>query len=185
MGMDLFEAIADRRSVRDYTVQPVEDAVIDRLVRAAAAAPSAHNAQSWRFTIVRDRRLMDRLSDEAKAFRLATERLDERGRARMEDAAYHLLHRAPALILISAAEPSTWATENCALAAQNLMLAAFGLGLGSCWIGYVQAYLNTSEGKRLLGLDERWLSVAPIVVGYPASRPAPIPRNEPVVDWIG
>ena len=103
----------------------------------------------------------------------------------MADPANHLLHHAPALVLFSAVEPSTWAAEDCALAAQNLMLAGWSLGLGSCWIGNVQFYLNTPEGKRLLGLPEGCVPVAPIIVGYPASQPAPVPRNEPVVSWIG
>ena len=103
----------------------------------------------------------------------------------MADPANHLLHHAPALILISAVESSTWAAEDCALAAQNLMLAGWSLGLGCCWIGNVQFYLNTPEGKRLLGLPEGCVPVAPIIVGYPASQPVPVPRNEPVVSWIG
>jgi nitroreductase len=184
MAMDLSEAIAGRRSVRDYTMQPVENQVIAQLVMAAVSAPSAHNAQPWRFTVVRDRALLDRLSDEAKAFRLATESLDERQRSRMADPGYHLLHRAPALVLISAARPSTWAVEDCALAAQNLMLATCSLGMGSCWIGHVQAYLNTADGKSLLRLAEECVPVAPIVVGYPAVQPVPVPRNDPLVNWI-
>ena len=183
--MDLLEAIAGRRSVREYTAQAVEDAVVDRLLAAAVSAPSAHNGQPWRFTVVRDRALLDRLSDEAKAFRLATANLDERGRARMADPNYHLLHHAPALVLISAVEASTWAVEDCALAAENLMLTAFSLGLGSCWIGYVQAYLNTADGKRLFRLPEACVPVAPIVIGYPTSQPAPTSRSEPSVDRIG
>jgi nitroreductase len=103
----------------------------------------------------------------------------------MADPANHLLHHAPALILISAVESSTWAAEDCALAAQNLMLAGWSLGLGCCWIGNVQFYLNTPEGKRLLGLPEGCVPVAPIIVGYPASQPVQVSRNEPVVSWIG
>jgi nitroreductase len=186
--MDLFEAISGRRSVRDYTTRRVDDSIIARLLESAVNAPSARNGQPWRFTVVRDRELIDRLSTETKAYLLATWSAasgDEARRARMADPARHLLHHAPALILISAVEPSTWAVEDCALAAQNLMLAAWSLGLGSCWIGYAQSYLNTPDGKRLLGLPEGCVPVAPIVLGYAASQPEPRPRNEPVVSWIG
>lgn len=186
--MDLFEAISGRRSVRDYTTQRPGDSVVAQLLAAAINAPSARNGQPWRFTVVRDRELLDRLSAGAKAYQLAGMPAgtgNEERRARMADPATHLLHHAPALILISAVEPSTWETEDCALAAQNLMLAAWSLGLGSCWIGNVQSYLNTPEGKRLLGLSEACVPVAPIVVGYPASKPAPVTRNAPVVSWIG
>jgi len=186
--MDLLEAISGRRSVRDYTSRRPDDSIIAQLLTAAVNAPSAHNGQPWRFTVVRDPRVLDLLSTEAKAYQLATlpaGHENEERRARMADPSNHLLHHAPALILISAAESSTWEVEDCALAAQNLMLAGWGLGLGSCWIGYVQLYLNTPEGKRLLGLPEGCVPVAPIIVGYPASRPVPHPRNEPVVSWIG
>jgi nitroreductase len=185
--MDLFDVIRGRRSVRDFTAERVDDSLIARLLKAAVDAASARNGQPWRFTVVRNRELIDRLSAEAKTFQLtmlpAVPANQER-RARMTDPATHLLHHAPALLVISAVEPSTWATEDCALAAQNVMLAAWALGLGSCYIGNVQAYLNTPDGKRLLGLPEDCVPVAPIVLGHPASlgdRPA---RNEPVVSWI-
>ena len=152
MAMDLFEAISGRRSVRDYTSQRPDDSIIAQLLTAAVNAPSARNGQPWRFTVVRDPELLDRLSTEAKAYQLAALPAghgNEERRARMADPANHLLHHAPALVLISAVEPSTWAAEDCALAAQNLMLAGWSLGLGSCWIGNVQFYLNTPEGKRM------------------------------------
>jgi nitroreductase len=188
MAMDLFEAISGRRSVRDYTTRRPDDAVISRLLTAAVSAPSARDGQPWRFTVVRDRELIDRLSAEAKAYQLVTlpaGKENDARRARMADPGNHLLHHAPALILISAVERSTWAVEDCALASQNLMLVAWSLGLGSCWIGNVQSYLNTPDGKRLLSLPEGCVPVAPIVVGYPASEAAPVSRNEPVVSWIG
>jgi nitroreductase len=186
--MDLFDVIRGRQSVRDFTTERVDDASIARLLNAAVDAASARNGQPWRFTVVRDSELIDRLSAEAKLFLLEmmpdVPATQER-RARMADPATHLLHHAPALVVVSAAEPSTWATEDCALATQNLMLAAWALGLGTCYIGNVQAYLNTPDGKRLLRMPEDCVPVAPIVLGRPASlgdRPA---RNEPVVDWIG
>ena len=188
MAMDLLEAISGRRSVRDYTSQRPDDSIIAQLLTAAVNAPSARNGQPWRFTVVRDPELLDHLSTEARAYQLATLPAghgNEERRARMADPANHLLHHAPALVLISAVESSTWAVEDCALAAQNLMLAGWSLGLGSCWIGNVQFYLNTLEGKRLLGLPEGSVPVAQIIVGYPASQPVPVPRNQPVVSWIG
>ena len=47
------------------------------------------------------------------------------------------------------------------------MLAAYGIGLGTCWIGFAQSYLNTEEGKGSLGLPASWTPVAPIIVGHP------------------
>jgi len=186
-AMDLDAAIYGRRSVRDYTAQPVDEATIRRLIDAAVQAPSATNAQPWTFTVVRDQDLLNRVSEAARVHLLAGPAgwLSERQRTRLADATYHLFHHAPLLILISGSASRPWATENCALAAENLMLAAHGVGLGTCWIGYTQGYLNTPEGKEALGLPAEWVPVAPIIVGYPTTLPPPVTRNEPTVRWVG
>jgi nitroreductase len=86
--------------------------------------------------------------------------------------------QAPALIVISAQAQGVWITEDCALAAENLMLAAFAEGFGTCWIGFAQSSLNTSEGKAALGVPDSWVPIAPIVVGRPRSAQQPVPRRE-------
>jgi nitroreductase len=75
--------------------------------------------------------------------------------------------------------------EDCSLAAQNLMLAAYSFGLGTCWIGLSQSYLNTAEGKAALSLPEAWVPVAPIIVGYPKAEIAPTTRYAPEIRWVG
>ena len=75
--------------------------------------------------------------------------------------------------------------ENCALAAQNLMLAAYAHGLGSCWIGFAQPWLATPEGRVALELQPGRIPRAPIIVGYPQSLPPAVPRRDPEIHWIG
>jgi len=87
--------------------------------------------------------------------------------------------------VISGNAPGSWIVEDCALAAENLMLTAHLMGLGSCWIGFAQGYLNTPAGKRTLGLPESWVPVAPIILGFPAAPPEPVPRKEPEIRWVG
>jgi nitroreductase len=185
-AMDLDEAIYGRRSVREYTSEAVDEEIIRRLIDAAVHAPSATNAQPWTFTVVRDQGLLDRVSEAAKTHLLADPAgwLSDRQRTRLADPAYHIFHHAPVLILISGTAPAPWVVENCALAAENLMLAAHGVGLGTCWIGYSQGYLNTPVGKDALGLPAEWVPVAPIIVGYPNAVPAPVARREPEVRWV-
>jgi hypothetical protein len=77
----------------------------------------------------------------------------------LSDPQFHVFHHAPVLIVISGIRQGTYIAEDCALAAQNMMLAAFGQGLGTCWIGFSQGYLNTPEGKQALGIPETWMSV--------------------------
>jgi nitroreductase len=89
------------------------------------------------------------------------------------------------LIIISAIEQGPWIVEDCALAAENLMLAAHIAGLGTCWIGFAQSFLNAPEGKKVIELPPAWISVAPIIVGHPKGAAAPVPRREPTVKWVG
>ena len=128
--MDLDTALASRRSFRDYTAEPVDEATIRRLIGAAVLAPSATNAQPWTFTVLRDRALLDRLSTAAKAYVLAGGLPEgpgaERRRARLADPDYQIFHHAPVVILISGTASDAWVVEDCALAAENLMLASIG-----------------------------------------------------------
>ena len=89
------------------------------------------------------------------------------------------------MILISAVAQGPWIVEDCALAAENLMLAAYAAGLGSCWIGFAQSFLNTPEGKRALGLPAACVPVAPIIVGHPKAAPPAVARKAPEIRWVG
>ena len=186
--MDLSDAIHGRRSTRDYTAQAVDEQSVRRLIDAAVHAPSASNGQEWTFTVVRDQGLLDRISDAAKVHLLATLPAgpqSDRYRTSLRDPAFQIFYHAPALILISGNAQVPWVVEDCALAAQNLMLAAYGEGLGSCWIGFAQRYLDTPEGKSVLGLPSTSVPVAPIIVGHPTTMPAPVARKEPGIRWVG
>jgi nitroreductase len=186
--MDLIEAIAGRRAVREYTTEAVDAQTIRRLIAAAVQAPSAVNQQPWTFTIIRDQAVLDRISRDAKSHMLATmppSSNSDHFRSRLGDPGFQVFYHAPVLILISAIAQGPWIVEDCSLAAENLMLAAYAAGLGTCWIGFAQSFLNTSEGKAALGLPAAWAPVAPIIVGHPRAAPPPVPRNEPVVRWVG
>jgi nitroreductase len=186
--MELVEAIHSRRAVRDYTPEPLGQPQLRALVEAAIQAPSAVNSQSWAFCIVTDQTLLQRVSDEAKKHLLRSTPaglVSHHFEETLGNPAFHVLYHAPALILISATEEGPWSQINCALAAENLMLAARDTGLGSCWIGFAQTWLATPEGKAALGLPQSWVPVAPIIVGHPASLPPPVPRREPEIRWIG
>ena len=186
--MDLQQAIHSRRAVREYTPEGIGRPVLEKLIDAAIQAPSAVNEQPWLFTVVQDHELLALISRETKAYLLAAppqnlahHRLHEL----QDDPGFDILYQAPVLIVIASATQSRWAVENCALAAQNLMLAAYAEGLGTCWIGLSQGWLATIEGKTALGLPPACLPVAPIVLGRPKSPPPQVPRKEPQVRWLG
>jgi nitroreductase len=186
--MELNEAIAHRRSVRAYTAEAVDEGTIARLIQAATLAPSAMNEQPWTFTVVRDQATLDSLSRKAKAHMLASLPQGETGdhfRSLLGSPDFQIFYHAPALIVISAASDGDWVVPDCALAAENLMLAAHAAGLGACWIGFAQSYLGTPEGKALLDIPAAWVPVAPIILGRPDGEPPAVPRKPPVVRWIG
>ena len=186
--MDLKEAIYTRRSVRQFTSEPVAEKTIRDLIDAAIQAPTAANAQPCTFCVVRDRTVLDAVSREAKAHMVRTTPvglMSHHFSEILNDANFHIFYHAPALILISTVSEIPWAVEDCALAAENLMLAARAAGLGTCWIGFAQSWLGTPEGKALLKLPAAYKPVAPIIVGHPKSAPPPVARKQPEIRWIG
>jgi nitroreductase len=184
--MDLTHAIRQRRSVRDFLSKPVDAPVLRRLIEAAIWAPSAVNEQPWHFSVVRDQQKLDFISGAARAHGLA-ELSDSPGHLRdmLANPDFQIFYHAPALIVICAVRSGPWAVEDCALAAENLMLAAYGEGLGACWIGFAQGWLRTPEGKEAIEVPSGYLPVAPIIVGHPASTPSVVPRKEPQIRWLG
>jgi nitroreductase len=185
-AMELLEAIDERRSVREYTDEPVDDAVLRKLIEAAIKAPSAINQQPWAFIVVKDKSRLDRISGQAKAYSLKASLSAPAHpfRDMLNDPKFHIFYGAPVLIVIAAAEPTDWAAEDCALAAENLMLAAYAIGLGTCWIGFAQQWLATADGKDALGVPATFTPIAPIVVGHPRRQPPPVPRKAPDIRWI-
>lgn len=186
--MDLKEAIYTRRSVREFTTEAVSESIICDLVDAAIQAPSAVNQQPCSFCVVRDKGVLATISREAKAHVVRTTPvglMSHHFSEILNDPNFHIFYQAPALILISTVADIPWAVEDCALAAENLMLAARAAKLGTCWIGFAQGWLGTPEGKALLKLPATYKPVAPIIVGHPKSAPPPVPRKEPEIRFIG
>jgi nitroreductase len=182
--MDLKEAIYTRRAIREFKDIAVDHNTIRQLVDAAIQAPSAVNQQPWSFCVVRDQAVLAQISAESKAHMMKTTPAGLLSHHFDNDPSFHIFYHAPVLIVIcSAATP--WATEDCALAAENLMLAAHAAGLGTCWIGFAQDWLGTPAGKSLLQLPEDIAPIAPIIVGHPKSVPSPVPRKQPEIRWIG
>jgi len=185
--MELQHAIYTRRATREFTSAAVDRPTLLRLIDAAIQAPSAVNEQPWSFTVVEDKEVLEQISRESKAHNLRTppkEIPSHRVLELLRDPGFDIFYGAPALIVISSVVENQWAVENCALAAENLMLAACAESLGTCWIGFAQMWLATPAGKATLHVPPAWLPVAPIIVGHPKSPPAPVPRKPADVRWI-
>lgn len=182
--MTLSEAIAARRSVREYADKPVAREDLEKLLAAAVQAPSAMNSQAWAFGVLQGRKKVAELGERARLALLA--HLDKTGqtgdfRDRMADPGLAMFYGAPALIIIYATAQDMFAPLNCSLAAENLMLAATELGLGTCWIGLAQALLADDESKKEFGVPEDYAMIAPIIVGHPAGETPVKEKNPPKV----
>jgi len=184
--MQLMDAIRQRRAVRSYTSEPVSEVVMRTLIDAAIWAPSATNEQPWMFTIVTRPDMIDSISTAAKTYMHARagSGMPIRLAKQLADPDFQIFHHAPALVVISTDSRTAWAIEDCALAAQNFMLAACAEGLGTCWIGLAQEWLSTPDGRQMLGLAPECMPVAPIIVGHPAEVPATVRRREPQIRWL-
>ncbi len=186
--MDLVEGIYSRRAVRSFTDEPVKQAAVMQLLLAAVQAPSAINQQPWAFAVIRGRERLAAYSERAKRHLFASLPGDlalHRRSDQLASADYNVFHHAGTLIVILSKPAPFPANEDCCLAAENLLLAAHGMGLGACPIGFVRSWLDLPEIKRELGFPTAYTPVAPIVVGHPAGETPRVPRIEPeVVVWL-
>lgn len=184
-AMNTMEVIHARRSVRKYTDKPVDKATVEKLIDSAVYAPTGMNAQPWVFGVIQNADILLDISNRTKAYLISMlEHMPalERYRDAFESADYNIFYGTSTLVLICA-KPGVSPTPevDCTLAAENLMLAACELGLGTCWIGFAQMYLGTPEAKQELGIPEDYLLIAPIIVGYPDGEPPAREKNPPEI----
>lgn len=161
--MDCLEAIHTRRSVRQFAPDEVTDADLEKLLRAAMAAPSAGNEQSWRFVVVRDPEIRERLS------------------AATPYAAPMM--RAPVGIVVlgdTAAEkfPGNW-VQDCAAAVENLLLAAHAIGLGGVWMGVHPEEEREVNVARIIEAADGIRPFCMLAIGKPAAMGPRVDRFRP------
>lgn len=182
--MDVLDAIYSRRSIRAYSDQPVDKATVEALFTAATQAPSSMNEQPWAFVIVQDPKLLTRWSERIKAHvlkRLKPGSVLAKYRDMLASSEYHVFHHAGTLIIICAKPGAHNGVEDCSLAAQNLMLAAHAMGLGTCPIGFARPWLNQARIKRSIGIPDSYVPVFPLVLGYSTGETAAVARKEPEI----
>jgi nitroreductase len=181
------DAIFHRRAVRRYSDRVVDADTVQQLLVAAAQAPSAMNLQPWAFAVFHGHALLRDYAERAKQHLVATypTMFELHSRSELyENPGYDVFHGADTLVVIYATAGRLNPNEDCCLAAENLMLAAHALGLGTCPIGFARPWLNLPEIKRELGVPEEYTAVFPVVLGYPAGPTEPTPREAPtIVSW--
>jgi nitroreductase len=179
MEMELMETIKGRRSIRSYTSKPVDDKTLETILEAARQAPSWHNTQCWRFIVVRDSQIRNKLADTAiEMAQGKPNRAAEAMRitpvaivvcAEMRKSGYYIKEpKGPVT------DKGDWYMYDVALAMQNLTLAAHALGLGTVHTGAFDAI----KAAEILGVPEGYAVVSMTPLGYPDEAPNPRPRKE-------
>ena len=165
--MSLMELIKGRRSIRAYDSKPVEKEKIVAVLEAARLAPSARNRQKWRFIVVTDPALREKMLDACNN--------------------QQFMKQAPAIIVACGTEPLFMSCEQPAdtidvsIAFSFIILKAYEEGLGTCWLGN----FNKDKVKAVLGIPDDVSVVAVTPLGYPSENPAArarVPLGE-IVSW--
>lgn len=157
--MEALEAIFTRRSIRSYRDEPITDETMQLLLKAAMSGPSCVNARDWSFIIVRSREMLNKMAD-------------ANGRP-----AEPLRSAAAAVMVCGDLNRSFppakdyWVIDG-AIAAQNIVLAAHALGLGSVWLGTWPQKERVEAQAKLFGLPESIVPHSVIALGYPLKEPA-------------
>jgi len=188
---DVFENIYLRRSVRDYKPNDVPDDIIRELIKVGTYAPSAGNKQPWRFVVIKNREMIARLSGRAKKLWLDTVGENSNPDVKMLANAmkmpeFNIFYNAPVLILIFAAPGAFSPQDDCAAAAENMMLAARSLGISSCWIGFGMPLGSDEAVLQELKVPEDHRLMAPLIFGYPVKdvQIAPQRKEDVTLNWI-
>jgi len=187
--LSALDAIYQRRSVRDFAPGTIDQAVIRALLDAAVHAPTAMHEEPWSFAVIQDKDLLNRLSSSAKekVRREAQSSNTPQAKHSLElvnKPDFHVFYNAGTLIVIYSKFKGPFVVADCWLAAENLMLAAFAKGLGTCVIGFAVSPLNTPEWKAELNIPAEMTAIAPIIAGVPAGETPAVPRKQPdIMAW--
>jgi len=162
--MDTMEAILSRRSCRSYTAETISNELLEQLLKAGMASPSACNQRPWHFVVVDDRETLNNISDIQQYS--------------------PMLKQAPMAIVICSdggdpAMSAPYWPQDCAASTQNILLAARAIGLGAVWLGIYPDETRAAGLRKLLAIPENITPFCVISLGHPAKAPRPIDRYEP------
>jgi nitroreductase len=202
----VIEAINNRRSIRSYEPKPIPRDIINTIIEAGNQAPSRGREeegskeflfQPWRFVVVEEPEFKQKLVQTTLPFwRNMTESMKETHPEiyeqvmmtyeAMDEPKDMVYYSAPVILFVIG--PASYAVS-CALACENIMLAACSLGLGSCYVGFGSMVKGNAEVVKALELTDDERIYGPIVLGYPKEdlsalasiRPK---KKEPMIKWI-
>jgi len=150
--MSLVDVILSRRSIRRYDQKEISRNALGKILEAGRVAPSAANRQPWHFIVFTDYELKKKLSKGLFNRHIKNSAVTVVGCA--YTGLWHIGTR-------------KWSIIGTSIALQNMVIAAWALGVGSCWIGD----FNEETVKQLLNIPDKWKIAALVSFGYPAEKP--------------
>ncbi len=183
--MNLDVCIKGRRSVRCYSDEPVSKEQVEAVLEAGVWAPTAMFREPCRFIVIENKELMKYITDETKVMvRQMMPPLASKFSTEKDVVCYD----APVLILICAEKDKQWANLNLidsVLAAENMFLKAYELGLGTCYMGFVQFLNSKPDVLKKMGVPENCEMMVPFILGHPKIKQEAGKRKKPnVLRWI-
>jgi nitroreductase len=167
---DALTVIHSRKSVRNFTGQAVSRDLLDKIVRAGMAAPSAVNMQPWSFIVITDRKTLNTLNDGLPFAKM--------------------LGKAGAAIIVCAIPEKAYgglkefAVIDSTLAGENILLAAEALGLGAVWTAVYPDEDRMNVVRKILGIPGNIIPLNVIPIGYPTGTDKPKNKYKPEnVHW--
>lgn len=185
--MELYESIRNRRSIRKYKIDDVNNKIIEDLIESAILAPSAKNRQPWEFLIVKDNiknKIADMMLEQEKKSKISLERKIYNANSSVKATAY-IMKEAPVLILVFRPKDDNWVigdSLSIGAAIEHICLRATDLGLGSLWIRDI--VYTQQEIAKLVNKDNKEL-ISAISIGYANENPKRRPRKQltKVLEW--
>jgi nitroreductase len=178
--------IKTRRSVRSYKCTLVPKELIEKVIEAGNYAPTGNNSQAWRFVVVTEAEMRDKLYDTAYSnWQRFFENIRKNNPKHFESVKHYgemkdpVYYEAPCVIFVIGAR-----AIDCALVTENMMLAAHSLGLGSCYLYFGAQVLDNPEIEEALEIKEDEKIFGPIILGYADNFPDAPPKKPPAVKWI-
>jgi len=183
----VLETIHTRRSVRSYERQLIPKDVLRRIIDAGNNAPSGNNAQGWRFVVIENQTMREKLAALAlpryKAWmEKAPQTLKDKRADIDRETSDPVYYSAPVIIfVINSGITSDMDTP---MACQNIMLAARSYGIGSCWVFFGQLPVDDPGIREILELKAGEKIYGPIALGYPKGGfPEAPEKKESIIKW--
>ena len=178
MNNEVIEAMKSRRAIRKYKPEIVDSKVLEKIIECGVNAPSALNKQSWEIRVVNNPEILEKIKDALVASN------PESNPEEVRDC----FRQARTVLFIANDTTFPFSPVDCGLMAENMILSAWSMGIGSCCLGGPARFMtsNAEAAKYLkeMGFSENYELLLCIGFGYPAETPKAKPRNTEKVKFM-